>query len=630
MKQVTNSFKNNIKKYGRQLDAIITFGNTTISKEHINSIIPSFNTTLFKSVMQAIEIDSNIKIEKGTKINVKVGVGFNNSAYEYVEYNNYKTQDPKKQEDTESYKIIAYDRMIESMIDYDLQITKKITVREYLIKIFERLNWSTTGIPDVFVNSEKKIDPSVHVGIGYTFRDVLDELATITGSFIFIKNSIPTLAYITDTEEKIDEEYLSEDDVTIGSKYIINSLVFSRAEESDNIYRKDDISIDENGLYEFKISDNQILSTNDRVDFIEDLFNYLKTIQFYIFDIKSPGIMWFELADMFNICVHGGEYPVILLNDEITVDQDLEERLYADEPYESETEYKYADETDKKINQTYIIVDKQNQKITQLVEENTEQSKKIAEVEQTVDGISQKVQDIEDVTETTTGIRSIELDNCHPGVLLSLHIIGNNTVFEQLYPADDLFPSDDLFPYGDSRIIVTDEEGNKIEYELNVTDVLREKDGIYDEYVLEKEQAKIIRRINKDGTIKETEEEENLGTLTIMLEKGKNTIEIKNYVASIIAKYAIQNDYTDIFATKVEMDSSIEQSAQEIDLSVNKKLEEYSTTEEMKSEIKITADEINSEVSKKVGEDEVISKINQSAEQIQINANKISLERKGN
>lgn len=203
-------------------------------------------------------------------------------------------------------------------------------------------------------------------------------------------------------------------------------------------------------------------------------------------------------------------------------------------------------------------------------------------------------------------------------------------MFEQLYPADDLFPSDDLFPYGDSRIIVTDEEGNKKEYELNVTDVLREKDGIYDEYVLEKEQAKIIRRINKDGTIKETEEEENLGTLTIMLEKGKNTIEIKNYVASIIAKYAIQNDYTDIFATKVEMDSSIEQSAQEIDLSVNKKLEEYSTTEEMKSEIKITADEINSEVSKKVGEDEVISKINQSAEQIQINANKISLERKGN
>lgn len=275
-------------------------------------------------------------------------------------------------------------------------------------------------------------------------------------------------------------------------------------------------------------------------------------------------------------------------------------------------------------------IDEAKGKITQLVEENTEQSKKITEVEQTVDGISQKVQDIEDVTETTTGITSIELDNCYPGVLLSLHIIGNNTVFEQLYPADDLFPSDDLYPYGDSRIIVTDEKGNQKEYELNVTDVLREKDGIYDEYVLEKEQAKIIRRINEDGTIKETEEEENLGTLTIMLEKGKNTIEIKNYAAFIIAKYAIQNDYTDIFATKVEMDSSIEQSAQEIDLSVSKKLEEYSTTEEMKAEFKITADEINSEVSKKVGEDEVISKINQSAEKIQINADKISLERKGN
>ncbi len=47
------------------------------------------------------------------------------------------------------------------------------------------------------------------------------------------------------------------------------------------------------------------------------------------------------------------------------------------------------------------------------------------------------------------------------------------------------------------------------------------------------------------------------------------------------------------------MDSEIKQTAQEINLSVNKKLEDYSTTTEMNSAISVKADEINQKVSKK-------------------------------
>jgi phage minor structural protein len=57
----------------------------------------------------------------------------------------------------------------------------------------------------------------------------------------------------------------------------------------------------------------------------------------------------------------------------------------------------------------------------------------------------------------------------------------------------------------------------------------------------------------------------------------------------------------------------------------DEKLTEYSTTEEMNSAIKVKADAIESTVSKKVGSDEIISKINQSAEKVSINAEKISL-----
>lgn len=54
------------------------------------------------------------------------------------------------------------------------------------------------------------------------------------------------------------------------------------------------------------------------------------------------------------------------------------------------------------------------------------------------------------------------------------------------------------------------------------------------------------------------------------------------------------------------------------------------TKSEMNSTIEQTAENINIEVSKKVGKNEVISSINQSAEQIQINADKINLKRKRN
>lgn len=91
--------------------------------------------------------------------------------------------------------------------------------------------------------------------------------------------------------------------------------------------------------------------------------------------------------------------------------------------------------------------------------------------------------------------------------------------------------------------------------------------------------------------------EEDLGTLNINLEEGNNVITIKDYNAKIKAKYVIKNVYTDMYATKVEMSSSITQ----------------------------TAKSIESEVRKKVGNDEIISKINQSAEALRILAKLIDI-----
>lgn len=381
----------------------------------------------------------------------------------------------------------------------------------------------------------------------------------------------------------------------------INSIVLSRAAGSDNIYKKDQDSIEANGLCEIKISDNQIMNNNDRSQFLQEIADNLFGIEYYLNDYVSTGVMYYDLLDMYNVEIFGKTYNCLMLNDEQVITQGLEENIHTERPETSETDYKKADTTDKKINKTNLIVDKQGQKIEGVISQIGDRSEKTTTITADIDGLNSKVTNIADLTNTVSGLKTITLENCVEGKLLELNIIGNNTVFGNfLYPANDLYPSDTLYPRGDSRIIVTDKDGNKQVYELGIMDVLRQKNNVYDEYILKDGKAQIIRRINKDGSIKDNEEIENLGEYMIYLKEGNNTIEIQNYSAQIKAKFAIKSDYTDVFATRVEMNS----------------------------EIKQTADSINLEVRKKVDENEVISKINQSAEQIQIEADKISLKRK--
>ena len=58
---------------------------------------------------------------------------------------------------------------------------------------------------------------------------------------------------------------------------------------------------------------------------------------------------------------------------------------------------------------------------------------------------------------------------------------------------------------------------------------------------------------------------------------------------------------------------------------MNSTLAEYATLKTMESRLTMTADSITSTVSQKVGKDEIISSINQSAESIKINANKVNI-----
>ena len=114
------------------------------------------------------------------------------------------------------------------------------------------------------------------------------------------------------------------------------------------------------------------------------------------------------------------------------------------------------------------------------------------------------------------------------------------------------------------------------EIDLGIEDVLRQCEGVCDEYILKDNKAQIIRRIGVDSNnnkyILENEVIEDLGELIIDLAKGTNFIEILDYTANLKAKYVIINEFTTHFATTIEMHSLIQQLTQQIMLEVYKKI----------------------------------------------------------
>lgn len=420
MKQVSGAFKEAIKQYGRQLDVMITYTENGTSKMLTNddlfSVTPVVNANLMKSVMKQLDFESYIKVPKDTWINVRFGIlvgeGYTveqvhqmrvdrlNSTevrmlqgFEYVDLGDYLvTEEPEYNADTSNYLHKCFDKMIFAMKAYEpLNVTYPISIKNYLNALANKINIKPK--PSNFYNQHKIIERELYEGLGYTYRDVLDEIAQATGSIICV-NDLNKLEvrYLTNTNETINEDYLKDINVEFKDKYgLINSVVLSRSAGSDNVYLRDEQSVAQNGLCEIKISDNQILNSNNRSDFLQGILSAVNGISYYINDFKSPGICYLEIGDKYNVQIGEKTYSCVLLNDEINITQGLEEQIYTEMPEQSETDYTKADKTDQKINQTNLIIDKQQQQITATVSRVEANEENISSLQIDVTGIHTEV-----------------------------------------------------------------------------------------------------------------------------------------------------------------------------------------------------------------------------------------------
>lgn len=370
MYDVSSQFIDNLKTYGRMITTIITDDENTYKDSDIVSVSKQFNTDICKSTMQTltIELKGNIKIVG--ELNIVFGVGTQEESYEYIDFGNFIVDQCEYVVENDSTKITAYDYMYKAHSDFENEmIVYPCTIYELVKKMCEYID-----IPfqqGIFNNGDKVIGSNVFANSAATYRDIFDFVAQATGLNIFISNNALVLKECYQTNVTVDEHNLSS--LVLEEKYgPINSLVLSRSEGTDTIYRNDESSIIDNGLCEIKISDNPILNAMNRNDYIDNLFSMFNGMNYKIFNLESFGCMIFEPGDIFTLIdLEGNEYKTMCLNSTITINTGVNEKIYTELPEVSKTDYSSSTKDERKDKTTYLQVNKEIGEIKSYVEETS-------------------------------------------------------------------------------------------------------------------------------------------------------------------------------------------------------------------------------------------------------------------
>jgi uncharacterized protein YoxC len=399
---VTSSFKTKLRDPGRQTDSYLTFDTTTIDSSQIQNIKPYYNGQLFKSVMRCLEFEYKGALDLSDLylsyfFGVKIPTDIN---YEYIKLGDYKVI-PNLIEniiERNSKKLTCYDKMVQSMIPYDLYIEdwSSMTAGLLLQAICDRLGWvlETT----TFTNSNLPITEDLFSNTDAKFRDVLDVIAGMVGGCLFFSNG----QLVVRNPALIANEVIGPNGIekmAFGDKFgPINSIILSIL-EADNgtttgdVYKKDEDSIALNGLTEIKISGNAILN-QDRGTSIVPLFNALNGLIMYPVELTSWGFLIYEPCDIVLARdTEGNEKPILILESEVTITTGLKEKIYSTITKKAVTNYQYADPYTAQINRAMINIKNAEAKIESITQTTENNTNKISSMEQDVTGFKHTVEE---------------------------------------------------------------------------------------------------------------------------------------------------------------------------------------------------------------------------------------------
>ena len=560
------------------------------------------------------------------------------ASYEDEEYTKtygpYIITEEKFDADTKEYTYTMYDNFVKSMVDYEpVSIPYPNTVYNYFVALANDRGYinNIQSLP----NGSRVMINDVYNGIGYTYRDVFEDVAKANGILFYLDNNEIKIAQRGANTVNIDDDILTNKNIAFGEHYgPINAITLSRSADSDIIYIKDDESIAEYGLCEFKIKDNELMNFNDRGDYLQALSEELFGVEYDIYDTELVGYGDVDIADEVVFETGNKTYTSYIFNDEIVINKGYKQTIYNQKPEEAQTDFKKSSKTDKTINQAFLLVDKQalridgvvstvnsqETRITQLTqdvgsisttvsEQIGEQNQKISTITQNVNEINQKIQDIADITVSgESGYARVELLNVNPSEPITVRVKPITTDITCYYPENGLYPSNTLYPKDRILRFTNTTTSETWDYQIP-DDLLYYNNDNVDEFELAygdgtNKSCTITKKVehtsqNGVNSLKQQSEIIEYPYPSIYLTEGDYTVELLGYTSAYLyVQLMASNIYTTQFATHVELESTISQ----------------------------TKDEINLEVSKKVDNDQVIASINLTSEQATINASKINIQ----
>ena len=367
---ISNDFKTAMKQPVKELDAYIKLDedNKITSADDLISFKISCDTGMCKTAMRKLEGkylgEHNLL---GQWVHVGFGVKLPNGTFEYLDYGSFLITEITTTKDTGVTQIIGYDKMINSMTKYSkLNIEYPITLYEYTQILCSRCGLILGN--ETFTHADWLINQELWENInGITYRDILVQIAQVTASTCIISNDDKVyFKSIYNTEETLTYDNMKK--LKLEPIYgEINSVVLSRTPQEDNIYMRDEESIQANGLTEYKIENNEIID-KDRDNAMTPIYNALHGISYYPFETTTEGLGWYEIADNFDIINDTGDtFNTTLFNFSITIDGGIKEILKTVAETKTQTQYQYATTIAKRVKNTEIIVNKQEQYIEELV-----------------------------------------------------------------------------------------------------------------------------------------------------------------------------------------------------------------------------------------------------------------------
>jgi len=653
-----------MQKAGKRIHPKVYYyndSNIKIEYEYDDIVLakPFFNAKLLGTVMKGFSC--TLKEELPDK-----PIYFSNTA-KYNDSNATKTYGPyyiksiEYNADSKEYVHELYDDFIGTMINYKpINITYPCTVLEFFKQLCVECGFTTniTSLP----NGLKTMIKDIYDGIDFTYRDVFDDIGQATASLFKIHNNNVERCKFGTKNNIINDDILKNQNIQLGNHYgPINSIILKRSGDADGIYKRDETKT---SWCELVIKDNQLMNNNDRSEYLPNLYNELNGIEFDLYDLELVGFGGFEPLEKVEIQTDNKIYNSFVFNNEMEFTQGFKEVIYNEQEENAASDYKVMSKTDKTIEQCWIICNKQTKQIEALINSQTQNETKMTNFQLSLDGITAQVENfnsqaetiaginiklneiqssigsITDTTVTAKGTGTLTLENVLNSEILSLNIYPTSEDITYLYLTNDTL---DPNAYLLSRDLVFTNEGRETRFTLPC-DLLYLNNDCYDEFILnyETQEMYVIKRvgINANGekyALVEAQTEYFIYQ-SLILQDGDYEIKMLSFPTAFInIRTLAKNLYTSQYATKVEMNSAINLSQESIISSVNQKLnlmngdieELTSKIEQTKNSITLDVNqklaEVNANLELKIDEDTLISKINASADEINLKSNRFVL-----